>query len=112
MTTENTAMFLSKEEKLLLIDGYCRKYRYHQNYISIDLCHIILDFITNIFNLSFIIIFEKYEDKDDYVNELLCYDMKLKTKINKINELWKCNRDTSYCIHETNDDCLIYQIQT
>ena len=102
MTTVNTAMLLSKEEKLLLIDGYCRKYRYHQNYISIDLCHIILHFITNIFELSFFIIFEKrYEDKDDYVNELLCYDVKLKTTIIKNNQLWKYNPSISYYVHET-----------
>src|SRR5436853_2136299 len=110
MTTVNTSMALSKEEKMLLIDGYCRKYRYHQNYISIDLCHIIRDFITNIFNLSFIIIFEKYKDNDDYVNELLCYDVKLKTTIIKNNQLWKYNLFTSYYVDETKNDCLIYRV--
>ena len=103
-----TTIFLSKKENLFFVDGYCRKNTQNKNYISLDLCHIILQFFKNTLNIDFIIIFEKFED--DYVNELLCYDVKLKTKIIKDNELWKWNMDTSYCIHETNNDCLIYRV--
>src|SRR5436309_2591493 len=103
-----TAILLSKEEKFFFIDGYCRKNTQNKNYISLDLCHIILEFFKNTLNIDFIIIFEK--ETDDYVNQLLCYDVKLKTKIIKDNELWKWNGGTSYCIHETNNDCLIYRV--
>src|SRR5436853_5928914 len=106
MTNATTAILLSKEEKMLLIDGYCRNYRYYQNYISLDLCFIILDFFKNILNVDFIIIFEK--KRDDFANELMCYDMELKTTIIKNNQLWKWNLNTSYYVHETKNDCLIY----
>ena len=60
------------------------------------------------FILHFAIIFN-IMDNDD-ANELLCFDMKSKTKIIKRNKIWKYNVDCSYCIHETNNDYLIYRI--
>src|SRR5690348_3169221 len=105
----NMRNILSNEEKILLIDGYCQKNRYNKNYISVDLCAIILEFFSNILIYDFIIIFEKYKNEDDHVNELLCYDLKLKTKLIKNNELWKWHY-CSYCLHETKNDYFIYRI--
>jgi len=41
---------------------------------------------------------------------LICYNIKSKTKIIKKNDVWKYNKYTSYCLYETNDDCLIYRV--
>src|SRR6185312_12521424 len=39
-----------------------------------------------------------------------CYDINSKTKIIKNNQLWKYNFNTSYCVHETNNDCSIFRV--
>ena len=74
--------------------------------ISMDLCKLIILHFT--FHWDFLIVFEKIND--DYINELICYDMKSKYKIVKNNNIWKYNPSTSYCIHKTINDCLIYRI--
>ena len=107
MSSEAVELFsLSESKKLLLIDGYSRKYKNNHQYISMDLCKLIILHFT--FHFDFLIVFEK--EDDDYVNELICYDMKSKYKIVKNNNIWKYNLGTSYCIHKTINDCLIYRI--
>ena len=75
--------FLSENQKLLLIDGYSRKYKYNHQYIPIDLCKLIM--LHFIICFDFLIIFEK--ENNDEINELICYDMKSKYKIVKNNNI-------------------------
>jgi len=108
MSFSSGIFFLSETERLLLIDGYSRKYKYNHQYIPIELCKIISKHIT--FYFDFFIIFEKSVNDD--VNELVCYDLISKSKIIKNNNLWKRNFGTSYCIYKnkTINDYLIYRI--
>src|SRR5689334_14809953 len=107
---EGSLAFLSEVEKSLLIDGYTRNNNYNGKYIAIELCNLIILFYKNHFNCDFIIIFEKYKDNDEYLNEMFGYDMELKTKIIKNNELWKYNFGAAYCVHETKNDYLVFRV--
>src|SRR5690242_16562208 len=101
-------LFLSKQEKLLLMDGYCRKNKKNQQYISIDLCNIIGQFLKNNFILDFIVIFEKINDF--YIDGIFCYDINSQTIAIKTNKIWSRTGGLSYCIYETIDDYFIYRI--
>src|SRR5689334_638529 len=107
---EEKAVFLSKNEKYLFIDGYIRMCRYNGKYIPIELCNIIILYYKNHFNCDFIIIFEKYANDSDYLNECFCYDLKSRTKIINNNQLWQFNDDTSYCVYEIENDYLIFRV--
>ena len=72
------------------------------------MCFIILQYFKNIIIFDFIIIFEKFGN--NYVNELLIYNIKSKHKIVINNNIWKYNSSTSYCFHETKDDYFIYRV--
>ena len=106
MSIETEILFLSENQKLLLVDGYSRKYKHNHQYIPIELCNIIILHFAILFD--FFIVFEKYWN--DFFNEMVCYDMKSKSKIIKNNNIWKYNYGTSFCVHKTMNDCLIYRI--
>src|SRR2546429_9644404 len=106
MSIETEIPFLSENKKLLLIDGYSRKYKYNHQYIAIELCKIVSSHLMCDFH--FFIIFENVND--DYINEFICYDLISKSKIVKNNNLWKYNNRTSYCINKTINDYFIYRI--
>src|SRR5947209_2795943 len=101
---------LSQKEKILLIDGYYSFIHFYNNnsYIPIDLCHIIIKYFKNNFIFDFIIVFEKQFKHG--MNGLLMYDINSKNKMIINNDVWEYNFYTSYCVHETNDDCFIYRV--
>jgi len=77
---EPTPLSLTKTKLFILIDGYCRRMRYQKNYISLDLCDIIVQFYNTIY-FDIFIIFEKGSEKwIQTTNELLCFNIENKQK--------------------------------
>src|SRR5437762_12736615 len=97
--TNNDIIFLSKKQKLFLIDGYSKKLKYNKQYIPIELCNIIIEYFYNIKHFDFISVFEIRNN--NHVNQSFSYDIKSKTTVIKKNKLWEYNDGASYCINET-----------
>ena len=97
----NTVIFLSSEEKSLLIDGYTRKIKNDKQYIPIELCNIIIVYFSNRFN--FFIVFEKNGIRGK-TNELLCFNIENKQKLIIENECWKYVIGCSYCVEYDNEN--------
>src|ERR1700759_1032573 len=83
-----------KNNFLIFIDGYCRKQTYRQSYITIDLCHLIMEYFIDI--LDFFIVFEN--GVSGKTNELLYFNFENSKKTMIENPCWKYSGGMNYCI--------------